>query len=513
MTQTDTRLPAIAAGPHKGRSAILLGGVVLLLAGVIASWHLSTWSVKLRYPGELSYIEGMRLAEMLHLRQGVRIYAPPSQDRFDAAIYGPLYYLLGARLIDPQNPAFFPLRLISMIATLGCAAGCALLAYWLSGSSFAALLAPLILFAYRFVSDYALSSRSDMVALLIFLSAFLVAYRFQVSSRILLAAPLMLAGFFYKQQFIAGPLAVLLFLLLAKRYRLAFLFAGTLLIGGVSMLLLFQFVIFREQAFLSHFIVYNLIPFSWFSFGAGVGFFLLLLSIPLLVGLEFLRLHPNKLLRIYLILTAFLSLAMVSKQGSDANYFLECVLVLAPLFAALIAKRLAEPARGMELTVLLGVALLFGQQGSPRTVPQSEDFARDQAIQEFLRQQFKPRAAALGFYTGDLLRAGLETPIPDLYQFVQLTRKGVLREQSLLSQIRAGRFAVIVVTFDLRAGEIAEGGISYYLTEPLRRAILQNYELSATLDLPRPELFDETSHCYFWVPRPPQGELLKSAPR
>jgi hypothetical protein len=62
----------------------------------------------------------MRLAEMVHLRQGRRIYDPPTAERFDAAIYGPLYYLPGARLVDLQQPSLLPFRLISLIGTLGC---------------------------------------------------------------------------------------------------------------------------------------------------------------------------------------------------------------------------------------------------------------------------------------------------------------------------------------------------------------------------------------------------------
>jgi hypothetical protein len=43
---------------------MLWGASALLLAGVFAGLQISIWPVRLRYPGELNDIEGMRLVEM-----------------------------------------------------------------------------------------------------------------------------------------------------------------------------------------------------------------------------------------------------------------------------------------------------------------------------------------------------------------------------------------------------------------------------------------------------------------
>jgi hypothetical protein len=82
----------------------------------------------------------MRLAEMQHLRHGIPIYAPASAERFDATIYGPLYYLLGSRLIDPEKPAYLPLRLLSALGVLGCSAAAGWLAFRISGCGLTAAL-------------------------------------------------------------------------------------------------------------------------------------------------------------------------------------------------------------------------------------------------------------------------------------------------------------------------------------------------------------------------------------
>ena len=78
-----------ANAPFQLRKTLWIGFLSLLLAGSFAGLQLSAWPVRFRYPGEWCGVEGMRLAEMLHLRQGVPIYAPATGERFDAAIYGP----------------------------------------------------------------------------------------------------------------------------------------------------------------------------------------------------------------------------------------------------------------------------------------------------------------------------------------------------------------------------------------------------------------------------------------
>jgi hypothetical protein len=473
--------------------------LAVAVAGLLAARHLATWPVRLEYPGEASHVEGVPLAEMLHLRQGVPIYAPPSPDRFNAALYGPLYYLLGARLVDENKPAYLPLRVISLLALFGCAAGCAVMAFWMGRSFFAAALAPLVFLAYDFVTLYGTSFRCDLIALFFFFAGFLIAYRFQNERLILLSVPLMVLGFFFKQQFVAGPLAVLLFLVLKKRYRWALEFAGLSALMGLGLFGLFQFVVFRGQAFVQHCLFFNLLSPSQGFFADGLLFFALVLLWPALMALHFLRAHPNPLLGCYLGCAVLLGLATVTRPGSDINYFLECVLILSFVLAAQFAKNIAAP-RAAGWLLALALALGLGQWRTC-SAPAAADFALDRTQQDFLRRNASPGARALGYYTGDLLRAGLETPISDLYEYTTLVRKGALPERDLLAQLRDRRFGVITLNFDLE-GEKDPERKDFYLTERLRRAILVNYRLAASLEMPGPEKFDAADRLYVWAPRP-----------
>jgi hypothetical protein len=492
-----------SASRHAGVKRWLVA-VAFLVVGLPAAWHVSSWPTRLRYPGELDDIEGMRLAEMQHLGRGVPIYAPATPGRFDPAIYGPLYYLLGARLINPNKPAYLPLRLLSLLCTLGCAGGCALLAFWLSRNYLAAAFSVLLFFSYEIVSLHGLSARSDLPALLLVFSGFLVAYRFRHSRLILWAVPLMLAGLFYKQQFVAAPVAVFIFLILEKRYRLAAQFAGLMMAGGLGLLAIFHYVVFAGQDFFLHIVTYNLVPFDWGRFLDAILGFGVIFIVPVLVGFEFLRRHPNKLVACYLGCLIAFTVFLKGKVGSDTNYFIEPILILSFLFGSLLAERIEVPSRTAELLVLALVTMFVGTIVCPLGL-RPDDFQRDRAIQDFLRRSFPPGTKALGHYTGDLIRAGLETPISDIWQHAALVKNRRLSDEGLGSQIRGKCFGVIVLTYDLKSvgGNVRSINV---LNDRLRRAILENYRRIATLPLPQPEMLNVHSNRFdAWVPRPQAG--------
>lgn len=469
--------------------------LALLMVCVPTFYHLNHWPDRIKYPGDENFGgDSIPLAELVHFRRGIPIYAPASAERYDAANWGPLYFLLGSRIIDPSAPGYASLRFLSLLGTLGSALGCFFLAYWFSHRLLAGVLATLLFLSYGFVSWNGLSVRGDTVGLCIWVGGFAIAYRFRYRKALLLSIPLMLLGIYYKQQYIAGPLAVMIFLLVEKRYQLAAEFGGLLASGAVAALLYFQYVAFPRQAFFNHFVIYNLLPYTPRDFLAGLAFFGLVMLLPLIVAIQSLRVQPDKLLSCYLGSTVVISLATVGRAGSGRYYFFECVLILSVLFAALIAKRVAQEPPPLELLLLLGVSILLGQLLTP-SAPQEQDYRRDHAVQSYLRQHFPPGTLALGYYSGELIRAGLETPISNIYHYSWLVRKGVLPDQSLVDHLRNHRFGLIVYTTDLRAFQ------SPYLTESAQKAILENYRLDAVLELPRPAQSRPSDRFYLWVPR------------
>lgn len=471
--------------------------ITFLIAGIFAVRNLATWPARLKYPGQEAF-EGISLAEMARLRQGDHIYAAGADKSFAGATYGPLYYLLGSRLVNSDNPSYFPLRLLSMFAILGCAAGCALFALWLSGSYLAAALAPLIFLSYGMATDNGVTGLSDSMALFLFFAGFLVAFRFRYSKAILFSAPLMLLGFYYKPQYIAGPVAVFAFLLIEKQLRRAVEFAGLLASGGLAMLAAFQFAVFPGQAFWRHFLTYQAPLLSWHQFGLAAFFFALMIGPPLLLVVDFLRTHRDRMLACYLVCAVALAVFTCSKAGSGDYYFFECVLLVSAAVPALLAKRFAKRLDTVYVVVLLAIGVWAGHS-LVRPTPKPADFAEYRAIQSYLRGHSPSYGTSLAFDPGMAMQAGLRTPYTDLYLLARLARRGVVSDRGLAEQIRAHRFAVVVLDVDLRK-ERSRHWLSYWLTEPVRDEIERNYALASGLALPAPERYGSLDRCYFYVP-------------
>src|SRR5262249_11260733 len=275
--------------------------------------------------------EGTQLSEMVHLRRGVQIYRVPAGDEFDGAIYGPICYLLGAMVINPDQPAYLPLRLLSLTATLALAALSAGFVFRLTNSKMGGGLAALMLFGTAYVGRYGVSARADMVALFLAFAGFLIFYTHRESRRaLLLAASLMLLSFFYKQQFIGAPIAVFTYLILRKRYRRAMEFAAIMAAGGFVLLAVFSFLVFSHQAVFLHFISYNHLPFEKDLVLPEILMFVIPLFVPLLGSADFVDHHPDKLLACYACTAAgvYFLLLFSSGSGADTNRCLEAVVIL-----------------------------------------------------------------------------------------------------------------------------------------------------------------------------------------
>ena len=292
-----------------------------------------------------------------------------------------------------------------------------------------------------------------------------------------------------------APLAILLLLLLEKRFRLAAEFAALLGTAGLSALAVFQFLIFRHQAFVLHFFAYNVIPVSWqqsFRWAVVLGIMFL---VPCAAAAKFLRSHPNRLLAIYLGWVILLVGVGMARRGANINYAIELLLVLCPLFAAQLTMSLTRPSHAVLWLCLLAMTLWLGNV-FPVWVPQAKDFTRDGAIQAFLHSNFPPRAPALGLYVGDLVRAGMDTPITDLSNYTWLVCKGRLSDQILLTPLQERRYALILFQFDLQAEKDQDEPGGGCFPQQFYRAITQYYR---PVTGSAAELL-ATKHYYAWIP-------------
>lgn len=500
----------IAWSAGVSRWSLLYTIVAFLLVGFFAGRNVSSWPARISYPGEESY-EGAALAEVALLGRGGPVYAAASPSGFSGMTYGPLYYIVGSHLINPYAPSYLPLRIFSAFAILGCAAECALLAFRLTRSRLAACLSPLVFLSYGIVTFHGVSALSDNVALFLFFTGFLLAHRFRESRAILFAVPLMALGFYYKPQFIAGPLAVLAYLALEKHYSRAAQFAALLAGSGMVLFAIFEWVVFRGQEFWRHFLLFQAALFSWRQWEMGLLVFTLMLAAPVLLASEFLRKQPDRMMACYLVSAVVLGIVTIGKATAFIQYFYESILSVSLLVPGLLAKRIAQGRGVIEVMVLLAIGLIAGQWFTP-PAPNGADRGQHEALQSFFKSHFASDARALGFREGDLIQAGFETPFSDLFQTEILARRGIISDRYLITEIQNRAFSLIVLDFNLET-ERDGNWLNYYLTANAREVIAENYELSNISRVPFPERSaSRLDRFYIYVPRQPKAWRAAFAP-
>src|SRR5690349_23548301 len=168
---------AMSAPAASHWTGLIVPFFALTIAGYFAIVQLSKWPARLRYPGEEDAAEGTQLSEMVHLRRGVQIYRVPANGEFDGAVYGPLCYLLGAAVINPERPSYLPLRLLSLLGTMGLAVVSASFVFRLTKNRIGAAMAALLLLGSAYIGRYGISARADMIALLLAFTGFFIFFK------------------------------------------------------------------------------------------------------------------------------------------------------------------------------------------------------------------------------------------------------------------------------------------------------------------------------------------------
>lgn len=194
--------------------------------------------LRLRYPFELEWMEGGMVDQVLRILAGQKIYVPPHFD-FVAFGYPPLYFYLSALLAKMTVPGFLPLRLVSLLSSLGSL----FLIYRIvsretGGKYFGVIAAALFASTYNLSEAWFDIAKVDSLFLfLLLLGIYLL--RFQDSPRgFLLAAIALSLSFFSKQTalVIAMPLLLGTALLRKKRGLIPLFSVLTLAAGGTLML-------------------------------------------------------------------------------------------------------------------------------------------------------------------------------------------------------------------------------------------------------------------------------------
>ncbi len=189
---------------------------------------------RMGYPYALEWLEGSSLAEVDRLLTGRPLYASPTVD-YVPAPYPPLYFAASAAVAGVLGVSYLPLRLVSLVATLGCFVVLARLVQRESGD-LAAGVAAAGLYAATYFAAASWFDFARVDSLFLFFSlAGLYAARWTRRPAGAVAAGLLLgAAFLTKQSALAEAVAISVAVLCGRRRRLGAVLAVTF--AGVAAL-------------------------------------------------------------------------------------------------------------------------------------------------------------------------------------------------------------------------------------------------------------------------------------
>lgn len=211
-------------------AVVLTAGVALSLAFLAQFVVLA--ALRARYPFELEWMEGSMADHVQRVLDGRRLYVPPTLE-FAPYLYTPLFYYVSAAVALVTGPGLFPLRLVSIAATLVVFG--LLHAFVRRGTSSHALgIVAMGLFAatYRLGGAWFDLARVDSLFLALLLGAFYVLHGGPGVVRALVAGLLLVLAFQTKQVALTMCLPVLAWAVL-REWRTGLVAAATTL-GGIA---------------------------------------------------------------------------------------------------------------------------------------------------------------------------------------------------------------------------------------------------------------------------------------
>lgn len=198
---------------------------LLPVVAVVVTWGLAVAYLaiavqRVTYPFDLDLVEGGMMMQALRFASRQPVYIAPNAD-FVPQVYMPLYTWLAGLALRLTGPSYFPLRLMSLVATFATSALIYLACRHESGSRWLALTcAGVYLAGYRIVGGWFDLARVDSLYVALAMAGVATAVYCHRSSQGLAGAALLLSlAFLTKQQGLAVASLTGLYLALLMRWR------------------------------------------------------------------------------------------------------------------------------------------------------------------------------------------------------------------------------------------------------------------------------------------------------
>lgn len=165
--------------------------------------------------------EGLYLFQANLVAEGGSLYNPVTSTQYMAVPYPPLYMLVCGWLSSIFGSSLLIGRLVSLVSGVGVVLGIYLITSRLTKSRVVGALAGMLLvstYIFRFLSPL---YRIDMLGMVFSILGIYLALRFENRGKLIYwTIPLFLLAFFTKQYYLAGPIAVCIYLLVKGHWRI-----------------------------------------------------------------------------------------------------------------------------------------------------------------------------------------------------------------------------------------------------------------------------------------------------
>lgn len=417
---------------------------LLIFAALFVLVYLIVALLRIRYPFELEWMEGAAVDHAVRLLSGQKLYVSPSLE-FVPFIYTPFYYYLSTGVSKIMGIGFFPLRLLSLISSLGCFIMIFFIVKRETRSNFSGLIASCLFAAtYRISGAWFDVGRADSLFLLLLLAGLHLVRSRDSSRSYVLAGALLFLSFLTKQTALIVFAPVAAYCILVDRRRSVYFLATVVALVGASTYFLdwihngwyvyYTFDLPQQHSFLKHMWVdfwtidiMSKLPIAFamsvFYFASHVFYsdrrsypFYLLMLMGALAGAWLSRLHPggylNVLMPAYAGLSILFGLAVhralelvssaptVRRKLVEACIYLVCIIQFALLrydaIAQIPTEKDLQAGRAFVRTLTgLSGEVLVPYHGYLPMLAGHKCYAHEQAIRDVLQGNESPTKVKL----------------------------------------------------------------------------------------------------------------------
>jgi hypothetical protein len=173
--------------------------ILIIGASFYILLYLVIASARLSYPFELEWMEGGSVVHVQRILDGQPLYVSPSLD-FVPFIYTPLYFYVGSLFARITGNGFLPLRLVSLLASLGCFVFIFMIVRRRTSSLYASFIASCLFAAtFRISGAWFDIARVDSLFLFLLLAGIYAFDSPRVRTRSFMAPEILFLSFFTKQ--------------------------------------------------------------------------------------------------------------------------------------------------------------------------------------------------------------------------------------------------------------------------------------------------------------------------